>query len=114
MIAQDPDICLIDEPSNHLDLQHQLDVLALFRQRADDGGAVVASLHDVNLAARYADRCLFLHGDGRWELGRTADILTAARLSELYDTAIEAVAWRDGQLFVASGEGPRTVSERSP
>lgn len=114
MIAQDPAICLIDEPSNHLDLQHQLDVLELFRQRANDGGAVVASLHDVNLAARYADRCLFLHGDGRWELGPTAEILTVARLSDLYETAIEAVEWRKGRLFVASGNGARAVSARNP
>ncbi len=104
LIAQDPDICLVDEPSNHLDLQHQLDVLDLFRGRASAGGAVLASLHDINLAARYADRCLLLYGDGRWELGPTADILTEQKLSALYAASIEAVAWREGTLFVAGSK----------
>ena len=64
----------------------------------------IASLHDVNLAVRFADRCLLLHGDGRWDLGRTAEILSSERLSELYATKMEAVNWRTHQLFVASGD----------
>ena len=113
LLAQDPAICLVDEPSNHLDLQHQLDVLDLFRKRADAGGALLASLHDINLAARYADRCLLLYGDGRWELGPTGEILTGDKLSALYEASIEAVDWRDGQLFVAASER-RGASERNP
>ena len=104
LLAQDPAICLVDEPSNHLDLQHQLDVLDLLRERADRGGAVLASLHDINLAARYADRCLLLYGDGRWELGPASEILTEQKLSALYAANIEAVDWRDSRLFVASSE----------
>jgi len=60
----------------------------------------------VNLAVRYADRCLLLYGDGRWELGETAEILDSDRLSELYSTPMEAVNWRSSQLFVASGNIP--------
>jgi len=114
LIAQDPAVCLVDEPSNHLDLQHQLDVLDLFRERVNAGGAVVASLHDVNLAARYADRCLLLYGDGRWHLGTANETLTETTLSGLYGTAIEAVDWRNGRLFVASGEPTDAVSRQSP
>jgi iron complex transport system ATP-binding protein len=113
LVAQDPAICLVDEPSNHLDLQHQLDVLDLFRERADAGGAVLASLHDINLAARYADRCLLLYGDGRWELGPTPEILTEETLSVLYEAQIEAVQWRSGPLFVASSDRAN-ASERNP
>ncbi len=104
ILAQAPEVYLLDEPTNHLDPQHQLDVLRIFRERADAGAAVVASLHDVNLAVRYADRCLLLYGDGRWELGPTADILDEASLEALYETPIEAVRWRSRRLFVATGE----------
>ena len=103
ILTQAPDIYLLDEPTNHLDPQHQLDVLGIFRGMANDGHAVIASLHDVNLAARFADRCLLLYGDGRWEIGPTAEVLTGERLSELYLTGMEPVRWRDGQLFVATG-----------
>jgi len=103
VLTQQPDIYLLDEPTNHLDPQHQLDALQLFRDRADDGAIVIASLHDVNLAVRYADRCLLLYGDGQWDLGATADVLDARRLSRLYATPMEAVDWRSRKLFVASG-----------
>ena len=103
VLTQQPDIYLLDEPTNHLDPQHQLDALQLFREKADAGAGVIASLHDVNLAVRYADRCLLLFGDGRWELGPTGEVLDAQRLTELYSTEMEAVDWRSTRLFVASG-----------
>lgn len=104
VLTQQPDVYLLDEPTNHLDPQHQLDALRLFRERADAGAAVIASLHDVNLAVRYADRCLLLYGDGRWDIGATEDVLDEQRLSELYATAMESVAWRSARLFIASGD----------
>jgi len=103
VLTQQPQIYLLDEPTNHLDPQHQLDALQLFRDKANKGASVIASLHDVNLAVRYADRCLLLYGDGRWDLGNADEILDAARLSEVYDTPMEAVGWRSHTLYVASG-----------
>lgn len=103
ILAQAPEIYLLDEPTNHLDPQHQLDVLTIFRHAADDGACVIASLHDVNLASRYADRCLLLYGDGSWELGPCDEILTESRLETLYGTPMEAIDWRNTRLFVAAG-----------
>jgi len=108
VLTQQPDVYLLDEPTNHLDPQHQLDALRLFRERADAGAAVIASLHDVNLAVRYADRCLLLYGDGRWDIGATDDVLDEKRLTELYGTPMESVAWRSTRLFVASGSHQAT------
>ncbi len=107
VLTQAPEVYLLDEPTNHLDPQHQLDALKLFSEKADAGAVVMASLHDVNLAVRYADRCLLLYGDGRWDLGATQDILDCERLSRLYSTPMEAVSWREQQLFIASGNKPR-------
>lgn len=103
VLTQEPAIYLLDEPTNHLDPQHQLDVLRIFQEKARGGAAVVASLHDVNLAARFANKCLLLYGDGRWVLGDTETVLTTERLTELYTTAMESVSWRDTNLFVAAG-----------
>jgi len=103
VLTQDPAIYLLDEPTNHLDPQHQLDVLRIFKEKARGGAAIVASLHDVNLAARFADKCLLLYGDGRWVLGDTDTVLTTERLTELYATTMESVSWRDTNLFVAAG-----------
>jgi len=102
ILAQTPEVYLLDEPTNHLDPQHQLDTLETFRQAADQGAGVIASLHDVNIAARFADRCLLLFGDGRWNLGQTRDILNESNLSELFVTPMEAVDWHSHKLFVAT------------
>ncbi|HLJ39687.1 MAG TPA: ABC transporter ATP-binding protein [Steroidobacteraceae bacterium] len=84
LLAQQPGIFLLDEPTNHLDPHHQLVVLGLFRELARAGRTVITTLHDPTLAARFADRVLLLHGDGRWTLGPVGEALTAAALSELY------------------------------
>jgi iron complex transport system ATP-binding protein len=104
VLTQTPDVYLLDEPTNHLDPQHQLDTLRVFRQAADAGAGVIACLHDVNLAVRFADRCLLLFGDGRWELGKSEDVLSESRLSELFATQMEAVSWRSHRLFVATSD----------
>jgi len=106
VLTQTPEVYLLDEPSNHLDPQHQLDALQVFREAADDGKAIVACLHDVNLAARFADHCLLLFGDGRWEYGRVDSVLTEATLSELFVARMEAVPWRSRALFVAEPRQP--------
>ncbi|HEX2138861.1 MAG TPA: ABC transporter ATP-binding protein [Woeseiaceae bacterium] len=103
VLAQDPAVYLLDEPTNHLDPQHQLDVLQLFGDRTRAGAAVIATLHDVNLAVRFANRCLLLYGDGRWDLGPTESVLNESRLSELYAVPMEAVRWRGRDLFIPGG-----------
>lgn len=104
VLTQAPAAYLLDEPTNHLDPQHQLQVLALFAGEAARGRVVVATLHDANLAARFANRCLLLHGDGRWRLGPADELLNAANLSELYETPVEAVPWRGRRIFIAAGQ----------
>jgi iron complex transport system ATP-binding protein len=61
VLAQETPILLIDEPTAHLDLRHQHLVLQLARELASEGAAVVAVLHDLNLAAMYVDTALVLH-----------------------------------------------------
>ena len=102
ILTQAPGVFLLDEPLNHLDPQHQLEILELFRQLARSGSSVVASLHDPNLARRYADRALLLFGDGRWLFDDVDRVLTAETLSEVYSVRMESVPWRDGNLFVAT------------
>jgi len=112
LIAQEPRIFLLDEPTNHLDPQHQLDVMQVFRQLAAGGRSVITTLHDINLATRFADRCLLLYGDGNWALGETSSVLTADSLSELFNTRIETARWRDATLFVAAGHDQATNPSR--
>ncbi|MGO9994744.1 MAG: ABC transporter ATP-binding protein [Steroidobacteraceae bacterium] len=89
VLAQDPRVFLLDEPTNQLDPNHQLEALELLRARADAGGAVVVTLHDPNLAVRFADHALLIGRSGDWLWGSAAEILTSGNLSELYDTRFD-------------------------
>jgi iron complex transport system ATP-binding protein len=101
LLAQDPDVLLLDEPINHLDPHHQLDVLKLLRERAGAGRTVVMSLHDAGLAARFSDHVLLLFGDGEWLSGPTSAVLTPQTMTRLYGVAVREIAWAGGRTFVA-------------
>ena len=83
LLVQAPSVYLLDEPTNHLDPAQQLGVLQGLRDLTRAGAAVIASLHDPNLALRFADRVGLLAGDGGVDLLATAS-LDAARLGRLY------------------------------
>lgn len=59
-LAQEPKVLLLDEPTAHLDLKYQIEIMELIRKLADQGLTVIAAVHDLNLAARYADRVAVL------------------------------------------------------
>lgn len=101
ILAQDPQVYLLDEPLQQLDLQHQLEVLRLFRSRAEHGHTVVMSMHDAGLAARFADEALLLFGDGRWRHGPSDEVLNQENITALYGVPVREVCWPEGRTFVA-------------
>jgi len=77
-LAQDPDILLLDEPTTFLDVTHQLEVLDLLADlNRERGTTVVMVLHDLNLAARYADHLVVMRDGAITALGRPGDVLDA-------------------------------------
>jgi iron complex transport system ATP-binding protein len=101
LLAQNPDVFLLDEPINHLDPHHQLDVLKLLREKAQAGRMVVMSLHDAGLAARFSDHALLLFGNGDWLSGPTSEVLTPQTMTKLYGVAVREISWAGGRTFVA-------------
>jgi iron complex transport system ATP-binding protein len=102
LLAQEPSMYLLDEPSNHLDPAHQLGILGLFRELCTAGRTVIATLHDPTVAARFADRVLLLHGDGRWAVGPASELLTAETLSELYLSPMLQLEHDGRRIFVSA------------
>ena len=101
LLAQQPALYLLDEPLAHLDLNHQIAVLELLSRRVrDEQAALVMVLHDINLAARYGDHALLLHGDGEHALGAVETVLDAPRLSRLYGHPLRVIEDGGRRWFV--------------
>lgn len=98
LAMQQPRISLLDEPLTHLDPAHQARLLAWARGEAEAGHSVVLTLHDPNWAACHCDRLLFLYGDGRWQLGTPAGLLTPASLEALYGPGTAALWRKDDRI----------------
>jgi iron complex transport system ATP-binding protein len=100
LLVQAPRLLLLDEPTNHLDLHHQIGALDLFRALAREGRVIVMVLHDINLAARYADQVVLFDGDGGAQSGRTHEMLEPGRLSAAFGHPIEVVTDGQREIFV--------------
>ncbi len=83
-LAQEPSVLLLDEPTSHLDLNHRLQVLDVVRGLADEGMAVLAVFHDLDMAARYSDRLAVVHGGALLPADTPQNVLTAATLAEVF------------------------------
>lgn len=88
-LLQEPQILLMDEPVAHLDPGHAIIVLDLVdKLRREKGISVISVLHEINLAADYADRMLFLNESKLIAEGTPGDLLTSSFLSDLYGVPI--------------------------
>ena len=85
-LAQGTDLLLLDEPTTYLDLAHQIDVLELVgRLHAERGRTVAVVLHDLNLAARYAQRLVAMKDGVLVASGTPAEVLTEQLLADVFD-----------------------------
>lgn len=83
-LAQQSQVLLLDEPTNHLDIRYQLEILGLVREL---GITVLTALHDLNLAAAYCDRVAVMARGHIVAVGVPEDILTPARIGEVFGIA---------------------------
>ena len=90
-LLQGTPLMLLDEPASHLDLAHQQLLLRVLTRRALQGRAVVASLHDVNLAWDLANHVVLLNGRGGALAGLRDAVMTPVHLSEVFGVSIERV-----------------------
>lgn len=92
---------LLDEPTANLDLAHQMTVLSEARRQARSGRAVLAILHDLNLAAAYADEMMLMSRGRVAARGQAVDVIRDELLSNVYGCAVRTnVTPRNGAPFV--------------
>jgi iron complex transport system ATP-binding protein len=91
-LAQTPSVLLLDEPTAHLDLKHQDEILGLVRSLAlNQGLSVMLTLHDLNLVARFADRVALLSNGTIHRIGKPSEVLTPQDLAAVYGLEIHVI-----------------------
>lgn len=91
VLAQKTKILLLDEPTGAMDLRHQQMTMRLARQLADQGNLVIAILHDLNLAAMYANRVGMMQKGELVTLGHPGDVLTTENIQQVFNLAVHVM-----------------------
>ena len=85
-LAQETDILLLDEPTTYLDIAHQMEILDLLTDlNRERGTTIVMVLHDVSLAARYADHLIALRAGRLMAQGAPGEIVTEALIRDVFE-----------------------------
>ena len=87
-LAQSAEVFLVDEPTSHLDIRYQCEILDLLKALTLENISVVVVLHDLNLAGLWADRVALLASGQVLAVGKPHDVLTAERLSSAYSARL--------------------------
>jgi iron complex transport system ATP-binding protein len=100
LMVQEPRILLLDEPSNHLDLRHQVNIMRRIGNQVYGGGKLaIAAMHDINLAACYCSHVLMLFGEGEWSAGPAVEMFSGAALERLYRCPVQMIDTPEGKRF---------------
>ncbi len=84
-LAQEPEIILLDEPTSHLDINHQVEILSLLqRLNKEKRLTIVSVFHDLNLAAQYCDGLILMQKGRVFTMGKPEDVLTAGNIKDVY------------------------------
>jgi iron complex transport system ATP-binding protein len=112
-LAQRTEILLLDEPTTYLDLAHQIEVLDLLRRLQRGGRTVVAVLHDLNQAARYADHIIAMRDGAIVASGQPADVLTVPLIRDVFglECVVVECPVTGAPLVVPAGPGRGAVPD---
>ena len=93
VLAQDTETILLDEPTTFLDLKHQIEVLELCKKlHRDEGRTIVAVLHDLNQAARYATHLIAMKKGSVQAQGRPTEVVTQQNIEAIFDLQSEIIS----------------------
>jgi iron complex transport system ATP-binding protein len=89
-LAQETPVILLDEPTTHLDLAGQIEILELLKKMTAPGGKKIAAImHDVNLAARYSDYTVIMKEGRLFAAGETAAVITEESIKECFSVLVQ-------------------------
>ncbi|MBR4243964.1 MAG: ABC transporter ATP-binding protein [Candidatus Methanomethylophilaceae archaeon] len=91
-LVQEPEILLLDEPTSNLDIKHQMEVTRILRDLSQEKNILVIMIsHDLNIAAKYSDTMIMLHGGSIYAIGTPNEVITKENIKAVYDVDSEVI-----------------------
>jgi iron complex transport system ATP-binding protein len=104
-LAQNSLIMLLDEPTNFLDLKHQVGIYDLLKAaQVEKGKTIVAVTHDINLASQYCDEILLLGAHGSYHIGKTKTVLIPEQIKGVFDVDVFVGRVGKEEFFIPLGK----------
>jgi len=103
-LAAGTKLLIADEPTAALDLRHALSIIALLRGKAEEGGLVIAALHDLDLARRYCTRAIIVNDGAIVADGAPEEALSEEIVRQVFGVALDRAG---GHYRLAAGDGPK-------
>lgn len=100
VFAGKPQLIIADEPIAALDVYHQLHIMELLQAHSQQGGAVIAALHDLSLAARFCSRLVLMHHGKLVAVGEPVQVLTPENLAQVYGVKAYVDCRDDGVVII--------------
>lgn len=117
-LTQQPDIIFLDEPTSHLDINHQIEILSLLRKlNREKETTIVLVIHDINLASRYSDKIILMNNGEILSMGSPKEVITRSNIEKAYDlnVIVEENPYTDSLFIVPlslKGERKKTINKR--
>lgn len=91
-LVQEPEILLLDEPTSNLDIRHQLDVTKILKRLSEEKGILIVMIsHDINIAAKFADKVILMFQGRIFDVGTPKEVITEDNLRSVYGVTSEIV-----------------------
>lgn len=91
-LVQEPEILLLDEPTSNLDIKHQMEVTRILRDLSQEKNILIIMIsHDLNIAAKYSDTMIMLHGGYIYAIGTPSEVITKDNIKAVYDVDSEII-----------------------
>ncbi len=110
VLVQDPELLLLDEPTAHLDVHHQYDLMHRTRALVGTGRTALVVFHDMELAARYADHLIVLRGGRIVAEGSPASVLSSDLIREVFRMKADVEQAQNGYLRITYRETARETN----
>jgi iron complex transport system ATP-binding protein len=100
-LAQEPEVLILDEPINHLDISHKVKIMKLIKKLSVEKEIVVITiLHDLNFSLKYSNQCILLKDGKIYNNGHPNDVLTKKNISDVYDVNVEILEYNNHEKLI--------------